>query len=467
MKILDFLFGWTGYEPLSFLLSGLNIIGNISFCLLLEYIPLRKFLRVKPRTAILLNAGLIVLCAAFYLCFPSLINESGKGQIFGLALYFALFMPLALFLLKGCFFQNLFIIAFSQCATQFILGAGNWLEFRFGELFFPDVYYEVALIAKLILCPLFLLFCTYILRKLFTAWNEELQTQLFWKVLWIIPVTLCVLTAISGTVYNLTENNSLSFLLSRIFGITALFVCIIMMTDIMNRERETAADKLKAELMNTAEEAYEKSRSETLSTLQAISCEKKTAARAIEDIIKYSKQSRYKEISDILKKHLAVIDKFSNERVCENEAVNALVTYYSSIAKKEGIEVTLKLSLPRTPGRIAAIDLSRIVGNMLENAIEACRLMEYGTKSIKLHSMITGDTLVLGMHNSFDGDYQMQPDGGFISRKRSSGIATGLNSIRSVAEKYDGSVKFEAADRIFKTSVKLDMAAGKPVPRQG
>jgi signal transduction histidine kinase len=457
MKVLEWLFGWTGYEPLSFFLSGMNIIINVSFCLLLEYIPLRKFLRIRPLTAILLNAGLIVLCAVFYLCFPALINESGKGQIYGLVLYFMLFMPLALFLLKGCFFQNLFIIAFSQCATQFILGMGNWLEFRFGNQLLPGVSYGIALTAKLIFCPVFLLFCTRILGRLFSAWNRNSQTEPFWKALWIIPATLCVLTAISGTVYNLTADNSLSFLLSRIFSITALIVCIMMMTEIMNRERETSAEKLKAELMNTAGEACEKSRADTLKSLENMNAAKAETAVTLKQIINLAKTGRREEIAELLSGKMALLGAFSSERFCENEAVNALVTYYKGFAGSEGIDIVCKLDIPRHVGRIANVDLSRIIGNMLENAIEACRLMDYGVKKIRLQSMISGDMLVFGMHNSFDGDYQLRPDGSFISRKRESGIATGLSSIRSVAEKYNGSVKFEAVDRVFKTSVRLDM----------
>jgi sensor histidine kinase regulating citrate/malate metabolism len=96
---------------------------------------------------------------------------------------------------------------------------------------------------------------------------------------------------------------------------------------------------------------------------------------------------------------------------------------------------------------------------MFENAIEACRLMEYGAMQIRLQSKISGDMLVFGMNNSFDGEVRRLSDGDYFSRKRESGVATGLKSIRSVAEKYGGSVKFEAVDRVFKTSVRLDMAS--------
>jgi signal transduction histidine kinase len=458
MNITDYLFGLSGDERLSFFLSGANILLNTIFCLLIEYIPLKKFLRVKPITAISLNAFLLLINAVLLFCFPEIVINSGNGQMFGLVLYFAMFIPLALFLLKECFLQNVFIIAFSQCATQFIFGTGNYLEFRFGSYIFPNVNYEVALISKIIIFTLFFIFSIRILGKLFTAWNNDIKTQTFWKALWLIPTALATLTAISGTVDRLSDEISVSFLLSRIFSTIALFVSIIMMTDIMNIERETAAARMRADTMNTAGEALNKSSAESEKTLIDMNNAKAEMVHTIKQILLLSKSGKRSEIAAFLRDKTALLDRFTPERFCENESVNALVTYYKGIAENAGIDVTLRLNIPYHPGKIANVDLSRIIGNMLENAVEACRLMDFGAKNIRLQSMISGDMLVFGMNNSFDGDYKTDTDGSFVSRKRESGIATGLKSIRSVAEKYNGSVKFETCDRVFKTSVRLDMA---------
>ncbi|MDR0986412.1 MAG: ATP-binding protein [Ruminococcus sp.] len=446
-------------EPLDFFLSGINILLNTSFCLLLEYIPLKRFLRVKSVTAILLNLGLLAVNAGILLLFHEIVNDYGKGQMFGLVIYFIMFMPLAVFLLKGCFLQNVFIIAFSQCAMQFILGMGNYLEFRFGDMFLPEVHYEVALLSKIIIFTFVFLFSNRILRRLFKAWNNDFDTKPFWKAVWLIPFTLVALTAISGTVDRLSDEITLSFLLSRIFSITALFVCIIMMTDIMNIEREKTLSKLLAETMNTTGTAFEKSRAEREKSLEEMNNSKAETISAVKQILEFLREGKHDEISRLLFNKTALLDTFFAERFCENEAVNALVSYYKGIAESAGINVVCRLEIPYRPGKIANVDLSRIIGNMFENAIEACRLMEYGAMQIRLQSKISGDMLVFGMNNSFDGEVKLLQDGDYFSRKRESGVATGLKSIRSVAEKYNGSVKFEATDRIFKTSVRLDMAA--------
>jgi hypothetical protein len=470
MTLLDYLLGRTGYDPLTLLFSGLNILQNATFCIILQYTPIIKFLRVKVRTAVLLNLGLTVLSAAFFLCFPDLLFESEKGQIVGLFHYLFMYIPLALFLFRDCFFQNLFMIAFAQCGTQFVIGLGNWFDYRYGDLLSPDINYELSFLSKLFLIPLFLPIAFYFLRKLFAAWSDAngkytSKSQSFWKALWLIPTTFCILTAVSGTIYNLTDENSIFFLLSRIFSITALVICIDLMTDIMNRERKMAAARMKMDIMTTADKALEKSQTDTLTALEKMKNARLETVSAINQIIAFAKSGSHAEIYRLLSERMAQLDTHSLERVCENEAVNALVVYYVTLARNEGIDVSYRLVIPGKCGRIQSVDLSRIIGNMLENAIEACRRMEYGAKKIRLQSMITGDMLVFGMNNSFDGDFQTREDGGFISRKRDSGIATGLSSIKSVAEKYDGSVKFEAKDRTFSTSVRLDMTGQRGSPR--
>ena len=209
--------------------------------------------------------------------------------------------------------------------------------------------------------------------------------------------------------------------------------------------------------MDVAVKARDKAYAETLTAWERVDSAREEAKEVMELVMNYAQTSRHNEISDLLRERIADLEAAAAEPLCENEAVSALAGYYAALAQKEGIEVFYKLDIPKQAGRISNVDLSRIVGNMLDNAIEACCRMEYGARSIRLQSVIRGDMLVLGMKNSFDGDFQPPINGKYVSLKRESGVATGLNSIESVAEKYDGAAKLEADDRVFKTSVLLDM----------
>lgn len=140
---------------------------------------------------------------------------------------------------------------------------------------------------------------------------------------------------------------------------------------------------------------------------------------------------------------------------CENHAVNAVVGHYLAIARHEGAAVSCCLHIRSHMGGIAQSDLCVLTGNLLENAVEACRRVPKDERFIKLGSMIQGGRLYLTVDNSFDGQINHAGDT-YLSRKRD-GAGIGIASIRAVCKKYGGSVEFEAKDGVWQASVKIMM----------
>ena len=136
---------------------------------------------------------------------------------------------------------------------------------------------------------------------------------------------------------------------------------------------------------------------------------------------------------------------------CENIAVNAIITHYASLARKHSIDLQIKLNVPDQVDEISDNSLCVIFGNLFENAIEACILMEVGDRYINLYSRLQYETLTITMDNSFDGKV-IKRNNKFISRKRED-FGVGLTSVARVAEKHRGGVKFETNDLVFSSSV--------------
>ncbi|MDR1713155.1 MAG: GHKL domain-containing protein [Coriobacteriales bacterium] len=142
--------------------------------------------------------------------------------------------------------------------------------------------------------------------------------------------------------------------------------------------------------------------------------------------------------------------------LCDNFAVNAVVVHYYDLAEAEGIQTDLRLVVPADLGRIPDSDMSVIFGNLFENAIEACKYVDVEKRFIKITSKVDKNRLTLVIDNSFDGNYKVS-GGEFISRKRESGTGIGISSVRTIVEKYGGSMKYEAANGIFMTSLYVKM----------
>lgn len=110
---------------------------------------------------------------------------------------------------------------------------------------------------------------------------------------------------------------------------------------------------------------------------------------------------------------------------------------------------------------IHSYDIGVILGNAVDNAIEACRKLKAKEPEadafIRLSSLQKGSLLILKVENSFDGRLVQRRHEEFPitdkADKKSHGI--GLANIKSTAEKYQGTMDFKVKDRVFILSVMM------------
>lgn len=140
--------------------------------------------------------------------------------------------------------------------------------------------------------------------------------------------------------------------------------------------------------------------------------------------------------------------------ICENTAVNAIARHYLELAQQENVQLDVVLNLEENPG-ISASDLCIVLGNSLENALEAARDVEEHARFIRVRSLSTPAMLAVVISNSFSGTLTASENGTFLSTKHPGRQGIGLFSMRVIAEKYDGYAKFEVQDQVFETSIIL------------
>ena len=157
------------------------------------------------------------------------------------------------------------------------------------------------------------------------------------------------------------------------------------------------------------------------------------------------------KLNAYLQELLANIPSNEVQQLCDNEVVNAVAYYYYDLAKKQGIQdISIQLSIPADTGQILASDLCVVVGNLLENAITACAHVPPGQARIQMRSRQRFDILALTLDNSYAA---VEPAEGGLFRSTKPGGGTGLTSIRSIAEKYQGGAEFTVKDGLFCSSI--------------
>lgn len=123
--------------------------------------------------------------------------------------------------------------------------------------------------------------------------------------------------------------------------------------------------------------------------------------------------------------------------LCKNFTVDSILKYYMNIAIKNNIDFRVNVNIPEDIN-IDNLELSVVIGNCVENAIEACNNIIYeGKKYINIKAEIKGSQLVIKIINSFNG--QVIEEGNTIKTSKSGhehGI--GLSNVRNIVEKYNG-----------------------------
>lgn len=115
----------------------------------------------------------------------------------------------------------------------------------------------------------------------------------------------------------------------------------------------------------------------------------------------YLADGRSDELGDYLRRYSASLPDDTLIRFCQNAAANAVLLYFAQQAKNENIDYLVKADIPADTF-LPDPDLSVLFGNLIENALEACRA-EPGDRKIAIRAALTGGTLCVTVDNTFTG----------------------------------------------------------------
>jgi sensor histidine kinase regulating citrate/malate metabolism len=148
--------------------------------------------------------------------------------------------------------------------------------------------------------------------------------------------------------------------------------------------------------------------------------------------------------------------------VCRNQSADALICHYLKLAKQKDIKFGTNLYIPDNLG-INDLDLCVIIGNCLENAIEACcKLSDAKLRFIDIKATINKGYLVITIANSFNGLIKQQGDYAYSS-KEGTEHGIGLNSVKTLAAKYQGNCSLLVKEQVFTLfiSIKIPETTGR------
>ena len=149
------------------------------------------------------------------------------------------------------------------------------------------------------------------------------------------------------------------------------------------------------------------------------------------------------------------LKEFELLKFCDHQLINMIVSHYYALAKEHDIDFQVHITLPKELP-IANSDLTVLLGNLLENAVDAASKSEPTTRNIQLNIILHRKMLAITVDNSFDGKIKCTSTGEYLSTKENHN-GMGLKSIADISDKYNGGVEFNHDDREFHSCVMVGL----------
>lgn len=162
---------------------------------------------------------------------------------------------------------------------------------------------------------------------------------------------------------------------------------------------------------------------------------------------------KYEELGNYLSSYEKEVPKA--DILSGNAVADAVIGHYLAIARDADIDISYQLNFP-AKCRIEDPDLSVIMGNCLENAVEACLKLPQEQRSIHVVSLIQGAYFGLTFENSFDGSIVKQGDTFLSIKREGKAPGIGLASVSSIVSKYNGSVEISYTEKRFRIALIME-----------
>ena len=138
-----------------------------------------------------------------------------------------------------------------------------------------------------------------------------------------------------------------------------------------------------------------------------------------------------------------------------NIEIDSVLNFMLQMAKRELRSVDIKVQMPEA--LVHSFDINIILGNLLENAIEAAKQTE--EKYLGVTIILKKGILKIEIENSFNGSLLFQKDEKYkmftfgTTKKNTGKHGIGLNSVRKIVQKYTGIM--DASSRNNRFCIKL------------
>lgn len=422
-----------------------SVLNSVPFLLLAIY-AFRRHLRFSKNTTVML---ILLFCVPQMIIgyFAAFDNVSTRALSGISTVICALFCFL---IIKDRFGRLFFVLLFLANVANLLTVLAKCMEsLIFGNMAMEPYRWSLSL-CLLVMHLLFTLPFSFYVHKYYTGGIPIRTTA--WSYLWIAPATFYLLWEyylyFTGTnsLYASVNVHSALFLLLINLGSLVVFHMAIML---LKAQQQANVLTQQNHQLSIHKLQYE--------NLQQRINEARQARHDVHHhthlIREYLRSGKLKELENYLDSYSASLPKIQPVIYCRHYATNALIGYFAQQASSLGIEMDVFVQLPEEIA-LPETTLSVVLGNLIENAMDACAEMTSGKKYISIRGKASMNSIFFEIVNTYSGKL-VQNEQGLYRSSKSKHRGIGLESVAQIAKTYGGVLEFDAQEDRFRVSILL------------
>jgi len=375
----------------------------------------------------------------------------GIDSVDRFAILFILLIELSWFLIcsRDRFFASLFnFLTFVNIYVS-ISYISDTLAINYDGTVFVGVRIIIRLAIYLVILPLLFKFVRPRFRRLVDALDREWRTSVLVPLMFLI-MQILVLYYPAPYWYWTSDTWSRVIIVTTYILFLAVYYLLYIQANAIVEKYDLEKRQL---LMAQQEKLWESELASQQETTALVFQQRHDMHHHNAVIIEMLQNGDKEQLKAYMKSVDATLDVHNFNTFCSNSIANSIFNVYFHRAEAEGIKTTFHVSVPKAIG-IDNIDLTCVLGNALENAVEGCmRLPEDEEKEIIVTAKFIDKRLRVQVENTCRTDIVFE---GELPLTQKQGGGTGTKSILYTAERYDGTAGFSVKDGKFITQIVLN-----------
>lgn len=275
-----------------------------------------------------------------------------------------------------------------------------------------------------------------------------------WYYYWIVPFVFYIIWQYQingGTrtgLENIQDPNNVIFLFIINFGALLIYYIMLKLDGQLAKNLESEEHQHYFDLEHVGYQALKERIEETRRMRHDL-------RHHIHIVNYYLEEKEYDKLAEYVHAYSDSIPDLERIRFCDNCIINNILLYFASQAKEHEVDFQVQVAISDDMP-IEEHHISVLLGNLLENAVDACASQKGDDRRIIVKGKGDSHSLIFTIDNTFENVIKKNKKGELLTTKPN-GNGIGVNSAQKIVERYNGFFSADAKDNMFCVSFMLNL----------